>query len=143
MKSIFPAGLTLAQIETGTKGLFADTLALKFDELGPDYIRGSLVVDSRHLRPGGIVNGGVYLALIETVASVGARCAVWGQEKNTLGIQVSANHLGMAVAGDKLSATAKPVHLGRSTQLWSVSIVNQKGKLLSSGTITMMVVDAP
>jgi len=141
MKSLF-SGLTLDDLKEGSKSTFAETLGLEFSEFGSDFLAGTLVVDERHLRPGGIVNGGVYLGLIETVASVAARCAIRGEKKNSLGIQVSANHLGVAVPGDKLTAIARPIHVGRSTHLWSVSIENQKGKLVSTGTITMMIVDA-
>lgn len=142
MKSIFPSTVTLPDIQSSGKGTLSDTLALEFTELGSDFLKGALVVDKRHLRPGGIVNGGVYLAMIETVASVAARCVIHGQGKNSLGIQVSANHLGVAVPGDKLTATARPAHLGRTTHLWEVEIHNQKAKLLSKGTITLLLVSA-
>ena len=94
MKSIFPSTVALSDIQSSGKGTLSDTLALEFTELGPDFLKGALIVDKRHLRPGGIVNGGVYLAMIETVASVAARCVIHGQEKNSLGIQVSADYWG-------------------------------------------------
>jgi len=142
MTSVFPAGLTLkAIIENVGGNNFSDSIGFKFVELGADFLRGKLTVDDRHLRPGGIMNGGVSLAIIETVGSVAARCAIFGASKNTLGIQVNASHLTIARPGDELTATARPVHVGRSTHLWDVTIENQNGKLVSSGRITLLVVE--
>lgn len=141
MKSVFSPQVDLAQIQKNAQGTFSEVLGIEFVELGPDFLKGALVVDNRHLRPGGIMNGGVSLALIETVGSVAARCVIYDEPKNTLGIQVSASHLKVAVPGDRLLATARPVHLGRSTHLWDVAIENQTGKLICTGRITLMVVD--
>jgi 1,4-dihydroxy-2-naphthoyl-CoA hydrolase len=140
VKAIFAPEITLKEIQAGSKGTLSETLGLEFVEIGADFVKGALTVDSRHLRPGGIVNGGVYLAMIETVASVAARCAIHGKAKNSLGIQVNANHLKVAVPGDRLTATARPIHLGKSTHLWDVAIENQNGKLVSRGTITLLIV---
>jgi 1,4-dihydroxy-2-naphthoyl-CoA hydrolase len=139
--NVFASGVTLSLIQQGSKGTFAETLGLEFTELGPDFLRAALTVDARHLRPGGIVNGGVFLSILETVGSVAARCTIESPTKNSLGIQVSCNHLGVAVPGDRLIGTARPVHLGRSTHLWEVEIENQKGKVISSGRITLLIVD--
>lgn len=141
MKTLFSPRVTLKAIQEQAGNDFATTIGLKFTELGPDFLTGKVVIDQRHLRPGAIMNGGVSLALIETVGSVAARCMIIGEPKNTLGIQVSASHLQIARPGDELSATARPVHVGRSTQIWDVAIVNQLGKLVSTGRITLLVVD--
>ena len=141
MKKIFPISVTLEAVQQGNKGTFGELLGLEFVELGPDFLKGRMVVEGRHLRPGGIMNGGVSLALIETVGSVAARCAIWGMDNNTLGIQVTASHLKVAMPGDVLSVTARPQHLGRSTHLWDVTIENQDGKLVCSGKITLLVVE--
>ncbi len=139
-KTIFPPNVTLEAILTHTPNAFADILGLKFTRLGEDYLEGKMTVDHRHLRPGNIMNGGVSLALIETMGSVAARCAIYGEAKNTLGIQVNANHLAIAHPGDVLTITARPMHLGKSTHVWEVTILNQSDRVVSRGTITMMVI---
>lgn len=139
MKSIFPEGLTLKGVQQVAQNNFAETLGLEFSELGKDFLKGTLVVDERHLRPGGIVNGGVFLGMIETVGSVAARMVILKEPKNSLGIQINANHLRVAKVGDTLTAIAKPVHIGKTTHLWNVSIENQEGKTISSGTITLLI----
>jgi len=122
------------------KGHLPEFFGIHFEEVGKDFVRASLVVENKHVRPGGIANGGVYLTLIETLGSVSASCVIDFQKFNALGIQVSANHTGVAMKGEKLSAVSKAVHIGRSTHIWEVNISNEKGKLLSSGRITMMIV---
>ncbi len=141
MKKLFPPIVTLAAVQQGNQGTFGDFLGLEFMEVGTDFLKGKMAVDKRHLRPGGIMNGGVTLALVETVGSVAARCVIWGQDKNTLGIQVNASHLRIAKSGDVLWITARPTHIGRSTHLWDVAIENQDGKLVCTGRITLLVVE--
>lgn len=140
MKTIFAPNVTLEAIQKNAVNHFGDHIGLKFTKLGPDFLEGEMKVDDRHLRPGNIMNGGVSLALIETVGSVAARCAIYGEPKNTLGIQVNANHLAIAHPGDTLTVTARPFHVGKSTHVWEVTIVNQDKRTISRGTITMMVV---
>lgn len=136
----FKARVTMDKLESVfLGGQLTDTLGVKFTEIGKDYLKATLTVDERHLRPGRIMNGGVSLALIEIVGSTSAACAIDFGKQNGLGIQVNANHLSVARPGDTLTATSKPVHIGRSTHVWEVTIENQDGKPVSSGRITLMV----
>jgi 1,4-dihydroxy-2-naphthoyl-CoA hydrolase len=112
-------------------------------EVGEDSLTARLIVDSRHLRPGNIMNGGVSLVLIETVGSFSSYLFLDVERQNAFGIQVSANHLSIARPGDVLLAKSSPVHIGRTTQIWDVNITNQHQKLVSSGRITMLVTDLP
>ncbi|HXH74168.1 MAG TPA: PaaI family thioesterase [Bacteriovoracaceae bacterium] len=123
-----------------SKDLLPGFFGISFTEVGEDYIRATMEVEDRHLRPGGIANGGVYLTLLETLGSMSACCVVDMEKFNALGVQVSANHTGMAMKGDKTTATSKAIHIGRSTHIWEVNIENADGRLLSSGRITMMIV---
>jgi uncharacterized protein (TIGR00369 family) len=134
--------MNLAQIkEVFTKGQLPETFGIELTEMGKDSITGTLTVDHRHLRPGNIMNGGVSLVLIETMGSVSSCLFLDIQRQNAFGIQVSANHLGIARQGDILTAKSRAVHIGKTTQIWDVDISNQKGKLISSGRITMLVTE--
>jgi uncharacterized protein (TIGR00369 family) len=79
---------------------------------------------------------------MEIVGSAACNCVIRGQNKNNLGIQLNANHLAIAKPGDRLSIVAKPVHLGRSTHLWEINITNDKGKTVSTGRLTLLIVGA-
>jgi 1,4-dihydroxy-2-naphthoyl-CoA hydrolase len=122
------------------QGLMAESFGIEFEEVGEDFVRGSLTVGQQHLRPGGIANGGVFLMILETLGSVSACCVVDMEKFNPLGIQVNANHTGVAKLGDRLTAVSKAIHVGRSTHIWEVNIENQQGKLISTGRITLMIV---
>ena len=120
-----------------------ETFGIEIVELSSNSVTGELVVDERHLRPGKIMNGGVSLVLIETLGSVSSCLYIDLKKQNTFGIQVNANHISVARPGDKLTAKSSSVHIGRTTQIWDVTITNQLGKLISSGRITMLVTDVP
>lgn len=90
-------------------------------------------------QPDGVLHGGATAALIETVGSVAV--FVFKQTENWLvrGIEISANHLKSIKDGD-VFATAKPVHLGRTTQHWEIKVTDKEGALISVGkllTITL------
>lgn len=124
------------------KNQLPETFGISITQVEKDSVTGTLVVDQRHLRPGNIMNGGVSLVLLETMGSI-STCLYLDPEKyNAFGIQVNANHLAVARPGDTLTAKSTPVHIGKTTQVWDVNITNQKGKLVSSGRITMLVTEA-
>ena len=124
-----------------SKDQLPESFGIKFTEIGRDFLKASLTVDERHLRPGKIMNGGVSLVLIETLGSISAACATDFTTKNFLGIQVSANHLSIAYPGDTLTATSSAIHVGKSTHLWEVTILNQNQKTICSGRITLLITD--
>ncbi len=125
------------------KGQLPESFGIDITLVEKDSVTGTLVVDHRHLRPGNIMNGGVSLVLLETMGSISTCLYIEPEKYNAFGIQVNANHLAVARPGDVLSAKSTPVHIGKTTQVWDVNITNQKGKLVSSGRITMLVTEAP
>ena len=142
MNICIPSSVTLDSLNAFfVKNQLPESFGLQFTEVGKDFIKGALVVDERHLRPGRIMNGGVSLVLIETLGSMSAACLVDIEKQNPLGIQVSANHLAIAYPGDTVTATSKPIHVGKTTHIWEVTITNQHDKVLCSGRITLLIAD--
>jgi 1,4-dihydroxy-2-naphthoyl-CoA hydrolase len=140
MKFEFPSDISLEVLNRDYgAGYLPGTLDVQFVEIGKDSLKAAVQVDDRHLRPGNIVHGGVFLVLIETVGSVSACCAIDMGKFNALGIQVSASHIASAKKGDTLFAVSRAIHIGRTTHIWEVEIENQNGKLLSSGRITLLI----
>lgn len=134
--------ITLDQLrEYSIKGQLPETFGIDIIEINDNSMTGQLIVDERHLRPGNIMNGGVSLVLIETLGSFSSHLYIDPKKQNAFGIQVSANHLAIVKPGDVLTATSSAVHIGRTTHVWDVHIKNQKGKLVSSGRITMLVTE--
>lgn len=136
------SGFSLEQIKNVfMKDQLPESFGIEILEVGEDFVIGGLTVDSRHLRPGNIMNGGVSLVLIETLGSISSCLYIDLAKQNSFGIQVNANHISIARPGDQLTARSKAIHIGKTTQIWDVDISNQKGKLVSSGRITMLVTD--
>ena len=107
--------------------------------MGDDYVKATLPVDQRTQQPLGLLNGGVSVALAETVASSAANYCVDQSVCYCVGLDINANHLRPAVSG-LVTATAKPIHLGNKTQVWEIKIENDAGKLVCISRMTMAVV---
>ena len=123
------------------KGTLMETLDITFVDVDFKYqtITAKMPVTKSVHQPDGVLHGGATAALIETVGSVAV--FVFKQTENLLvrGIEISANHLKSIREGD-VFATAKPVHLGRTTQHWEIKVTDQEGALISVGkllTITL------
>ena len=116
-------------------------MGIKFlPETDDNTFRATMPVDHRTRRPGGILAGGSSLALAETVAGF-ASLRLCPKGKQCFGIQISANHIAMVKDGDTVTATARPIHLGRTTHIWNVDVVSSKGKLISSVRVTNFICD--
>jgi 1,4-dihydroxy-2-naphthoyl-CoA hydrolase len=113
-------------------------LDIRVTEIGDDYLRGTMPVDDRTRQPYGILHGGASVALAETLGSTAAMlCCEEGRA--TVGLEINANHL-RAVRDGLVTATARPIHVGRSTQVWEIRIENETGELTCISRLTMAVV---
>jgi len=114
-----------------------DHLGMEFTEVGDDFLVARMPVDHRTKQPIGIMHGGASCALAETVGSTAANFCV-ESEQYCVGLDINVNHI-RAVKSGYVSATAKPYHLGKSTQVWGIEIVDEAGKLVSVSRLTMAV----
>ncbi|WP_375492547.1 PaaI family thioesterase [uncultured Jatrophihabitans sp.] len=122
------------QLPTEPVGLDA-ALGIAYDEVGPDRVVASWTVDERHLQPFGLVHGGVYCSVVESTASFGA--ALWfGDRGKVVGVANHTNFLRGAGAG-RMTATATPIHRGRSQQLWLVEIADNDGRAVARGEVRL------
>ena len=112
-------------------------LGIEFLEVGDDFIRARVPVDARTVQPYGLLHGGVSVVLAETLGSCGAAyCALPGQR--VVGLDINANHL-KGTTGGWVTGTTRPVHIGRSTQVWAIELCNDAGELTCVSRITMAV----
>jgi 1,4-dihydroxy-2-naphthoyl-CoA hydrolase len=114
-------------------------LGMEFTEIGDDFIRGTLPVDGRTRQPYGLLHGGASVALAETLGSTGATMCVDTKEFQCVGQEINANHVRAARTG-LVTGTARPVHLGGRTQVWSIDIVNNEGKLVCTSRLTIAII---
>jgi 1,4-dihydroxy-2-naphthoyl-CoA hydrolase len=123
---------------TPTRGL-ADLLGIEIVELTPQRVVATMSVDERTRQPFGILHGGASVALAETVASLGACMNVDLERQTAVGLEINANHI-RAMRDGHVRATATPFHVGRSTQVWDVRIVDDQGRPVCVSRCTLAVV---
>jgi 1,4-dihydroxy-2-naphthoyl-CoA hydrolase len=116
-----------------------ETLGMKFVELTPERVTATIPVDDRTRQPYGILHGGASVALAETVASIGGALNVDLDRFNVVGVEINANHI-RAKRDGMVTGTATPIHLGRSTQVWSILIVDEKQQTICVSRCTLAVV---
>jgi uncharacterized protein (TIGR00369 family) len=97
-------------------------------------------VDQRTKQPAGILHGGASVALAETLGSTGANLVVDREKKLCVGLEINANHV-RAMREGAVTGTARPLHLGGSTQVWEIRIVDEQQRLVCVSRITMAVLD--
>lgn len=119
------------------RGTAVEHLGLEFLEVGPDFIRARVPVDIRTRQPYGILHGGVSVVLAETLGSCGAAFSVPAGQR-AVGLDINANHLRSTNAG-WVTGTARPVHRGRTTQVWQIDMSNDAGQLTCVSRITLAV----
>ncbi len=112
-------------------------LGVEFLEVGPDFIRARVPVDARTRQPYGLLHGGVSVVLAETLGSCGAAYAC-PEGYRAVGLDINANHIKGATSG-WVTGTTRPVHIGRSTQVWQIDLHNEAGELTCASRITMAV----
>jgi len=131
--------LTLQELNSGRDGTLVGHLGIEFTEIGADFIRATMPVDGRTRQPYGLLHGGASVALAETLGSTGAVMCVDAKEYQCVGQEINANHVRAARTG-LVTGTARPVHLGGRTQVWTIDIVNEAGKLACTSRLTVAVI---
>jgi uncharacterized protein (TIGR00369 family) len=114
-------------------------LGIRFTEVGDDFVRATMPVDGRTRQPYGLLHGGASVALAETLGSMGAAMCVDSAEFQVVGQEINANHLRAARSG-LVTGTARPIHIGGRSQVWSIEITDAAGKLVCISRITMAVI---
>jgi 1,4-dihydroxy-2-naphthoyl-CoA hydrolase len=112
-------------------------LGIEFLEVGDDFLRARVPVDVRTRQPYGILHGGVSVVLAETLGSCGAAYTAPAGHR-AVGLDINANHLRSAASG-WVTGTARPLHIGRSTQVWQVELINEAGQMTCISRITMAI----
>ena len=118
-------------------GTAVQHLGIEFLEVGDDFIRARVPVDARTRQPYGLLHGGVSVVLAETLGSCGAGFSC-PEGYRTVGLDINANHLRGATRG-WVTGVARPVHVGRSTQVWQIDLSNDAGELTCVSRLTMAV----
>ncbi len=130
--------LTLDDLNQPREGGLAGHVGIVFTKLGPDFLEGTMPVDHRTKQPAGLLHGGASVVLAETLGSVGAYLTVDTKNHSVVGLEVNANHVRSARSGH-VTGIARPLHRGRSTQVWDIRITDMEGKLVCISRLTVAV----
>ncbi len=134
----FRRATTLDELNAASRDTAMAALGIVFTELGPDYLRGTMPVDARTHQPYGLLHGGASVLLAETLGSSAGNLCV-DEDAMVVGIEINANHLA-GVREGTVTGTARPLHLGRSTQVWEIRIEDARGRLACISRLTLAVV---
>ena len=132
---IWKKSLSLEMLHNAHANTAIEHLGIEITEIGDDFLRGRVPVDERTKQPYGLLHGGVSVVLAETLGSVGAYHAS-PEGWLAVGLDINANHLRAARSG-WVTGTARPVHIGKTTQVWQIDMVNDAGELTCVSRITM------
>ena len=139
-EQIFPDYIELDAVNSMSKGCMVEHLGIEFTEIGADYLVATMPVDHRTKQPMGLLHGGASVALAETMGSVGATLTIDLNKQYPVGLEINTNHIKSATEG-LVTGTAKSIHLGRGTQVWSIEIHNEDKKLVAISRITIAILD--
>lgn len=117
----------------------AEFLGIKFTNVGEDSLTAIMPVTERVKQPMGIVHGGANVVLAETIASTAANAVIDLEQFYCVGLEINANHI-RSVREGIVTATTRPIHLGRTTQIWHVDIFNEAGKITCVSRMTASVI---
>ena len=132
---IWQKPISLETIRALTTNTADSNLGIEFTEIGDDYLVGRVPVDHRTRQPYGLLHGGVSVVLAESLGSMGAYYAS-PEGHRAVGLDINANHLKGVTAG-WVTGTARPVHRGRTTQVWQIELRDDAGDMSCISRITL------
>lgn len=137
---IFPVDVQLEVLNEMSIGCMVEHVGIEFTEIGDTHITATMPVDHRTKQPLGLLHGGASVVLAETLGSIGATLVIDMNKQYAVGLEINTNHIKSAKNG-KVTGTASPIHLGRSTQIWGIEIKNNDNQLVAISRITMAILD--
>lgn len=124
-----------------SKNTLVEHLGIEFIELSKDSLKASMPVDHRTVQPYGILHGGASVVLAETLGSMGAAMHTDPRTQLCVGLEINANHVKSVKTGNTVIGEAKPIHVGKKTQIWEIRITNKDEQLVCISRITMAILD--
>jgi 1,4-dihydroxy-2-naphthoyl-CoA hydrolase len=138
---IWSQDYTLESVIAASDKNMGHYLGLELLELGPDFLKGKLPVTEKTKTPFGLLHGGASCVLAESLGSMAAFLCINQDTQSAVGIEINANHL-KSVKEGFVVGIAKPIHVGRSIQVWEIRISDEKEEhLVCISRLTMKVLD--
>ena len=132
--------LLLEKLNASAHNTLMQTLGIEYTDVGEDFVKATMPVSSKVHQPAGLLHGGATVALAESLGSAASHLFIDSKTQEVRGIEITANHL-RSVRNGLVTATAKAIHKGRSTQLWEIRVTDEKDQLISICKLTTIVLD--
>jgi 1,4-dihydroxy-2-naphthoyl-CoA hydrolase len=139
MSSIWKKDVTLEDINHFSKNSIVGNVGIEFVEKGDDFLTATMPVDKRTIQPLGILHGGASAVLAETLGSMASHMTL-DENHHSVGLEIKANHIKSVTKG-VVTGRVKPVHLGKTTQIWDTEIRNEKDQMVCISRLTMVVLN--
>ena len=137
--AIWKNPIDIERINSWSQDTLLERIGIRLTEVGEDYLRGTMPVDARTRQPFGLLHGGASVALAESLGSLAATLCLDAEKERAVGLDINANHV-RGISDSEVTGTARPLHIGRSTQLWEIRIEDAQGRLVCISRLTMAVV---
>ena len=137
--SIWFREFTVNDLNQRSKNTMAEFLGIEFTEIKEDSLTAIMPANERTKQPLGIVHGGANVVLAETVASTAANVVIDIEHYYCVGLEINANHI-RSVREGLITAVTRPIHLGRTTQVWHIDLYNDAGKQTCVSRMTAAVI---
>ncbi|WP_233839944.1 hotdog fold thioesterase [Dyella sp. 2HG41-7] len=138
---IWKQPIDLESLNSWRQNTLLEALGIHITAFGEDWLQGTMPVDHRTHQPYGLLHGGASVALAETLGSTAAMWTLDPEKERAVGLDINANHVRGVLSGT-VTGTARPLHIGRSTQVWEIRIEDESNRLVCISRITMAVVPA-
>lgn len=136
--SIWKTPIDMQSISETRKNTLVELMGIEFTEYGDDYLKGRLPVDRRSHQPYGIMHGGASCVLAETLGSIAGNYCLDYTKEYCVGLDINTSHI-RSVRSGYVYGTAKPIHIGKMTQVWEVRIEDEEKRLVSITRLTLAV----
>lgn len=137
--SVWFAPVTVEQLNELSRSTLMEALGIRYSDVGDDFLRATMPVDSRTVQPAGLLHGGATAALGESVASAAAWCTVDPELFACVGVEINASHL-RPVRSGQVTCTARPIRIGAGVQVWRFDITDDRGRDVCTGRLTLAVI---
>lgn len=136
---MFRPEVTIQHLQQLSKNTMVEHLGIEFIKITDSTITAKMPVDHRTHQPFGLLHGGASVALAETLGSVAAQISLTENGSQAVGLEINANHI-KSVREGWVFGTTRPIHVGKKTQVWEITITNEKEELVCISRITVAVI---
>lgn len=134
--------VTVEDLNSLSANTMGEVLNIEFIEIGDDFLKATMPVNSTTHQPYGLLHGGASAALAETVGSVASSLCIDRDQQICVGIEINCNHVRGKKSG-LVTATATALHLGSTTHVWDIKIHDERDKLICVSRLTVAVLKKP